>query len=816
MSNFTTDGQICIDREIEVTHTGEDFGELIRSFDIIETCKWITENSYSRVCLQFPDDLLGASARIYEEIKNRVDVDLYILGDTSYASCCIDSVAAMHVNSDAVVHYGHTCFSKTNIPVLTVLLKTDLNVEASMKVLCDKFASDHEVRLCLFYDAAFEHCKDIIAKYWYQRYPCSYIAFVEIDDQQERFLGRVLKNASGELLTVDTLKDCVCVYVGSRGQTVFNYTISIAEWYLLDPSSSTLERMEETVWFKRRRFLVEKCKDANVVGILICKLAGDQTQDIISRMKQLCRINGKKSYIVSVGKPNVAKLANFPEVIDFYKPLVYPYELEVALNSKREPYITTHVTDFDELLPGKRHHCDIARVKEETDVSLITGKIRETKIDAFQGESTDLVAKQNWALENIGQSLQDRSWKGLEQKLGETEVKNAEEGRKGIPIQLRLVPGVMALVAYDNSDCSDYEDEDNENTPIVELITKPEKAALPIEVPSTIETEETTIEIPTLFNLLPQPSTTKQVVVEEDDEFLHKKATADVVKPKAKITVPSLSEVRSFLTLITKLNYKLSPTHYLYEVFILPQPRNGLFTGSSKSLIPNILTQKPNNVKKTALPSPLKKLKPDSKTLATEYSDESDDDLQNDFFSFNKPVELPEPIELPLDVPNMKPTEPKMSKLESYFKKDVVENHVELLPDEESYSQYADSEAGSSYSNEAEAESSNNGMVLDEEAILKLCGSRGKRRREDIHIVDVDQKEVLADAQQWLLKGLMDDTSKRVSSSKKRGNEPTNMQKRKHQITYLAHQAKANEVELQNQWANNRTLKRKTQSKYGF
>lgn len=41
-----------------------------------------------------------------------------------------------------------------------------------------------------------------------------------------------------------------------------------------------------------------------------------------------------------------------------------------------------------------------------------------------------------------------------------------------------------------------------------------------------------------------------------------------------------------------------------------------------------------------------------------------------------------------------------------------------------------------------------------------------------------------------LLKGLMEDTSKRVSASKKKGNEPTNMQKRKHQITYLAHQVR--------------------------
>jgi len=42
------------------------------------------------------------------------------------------------------------------------------------------------------------------------------------------------------------------------------------------------------------------------------------------------------------------------------------------------------------------------------------------------------------------------------------------------------------------------------------------------------------------------------------------------------------------------------------------------------------------------------------------------------------------------------------------------------------------------------------------------------------------------------------------------------MVKRKHQITYLAHEAKAREQELQNQWAQNRMSRRQTQSKYGF
>ncbi|XP_061708330.1 2-(3-amino-3-carboxypropyl)histidine synthase subunit 2 [Cydia pomonella] len=454
MANFTTDGKICIEREIEVRNGDGHIDDVVSQFDIIPTCKWIEDNKYERVCLQFPDELLGVSVKIYEEIKNRVDVDLYILGDTSYASCCVDTVAAMHVKGDAVIHYGHCCFSKWNIPVFTVLPKKDLNVEAALALLRGNSGFDDE-KLCLFYDAEFYHCKENLTKAWFTQYPGHYIADISIEEQDHRFLGRVVRDASGQAHASDVLRDCVCIYMGSKGQTLFNYTISVAakEWYLLDPGI-TLCRMDETSWLKRRRFLVERCKDAAAVGVLVCQLAAG-TKDIITRLKQLCKVNGKKSYIVSVGKPNVAKLANFPEIDiyvmvacpendlysnrDFYKPIVYPFELEVALNSNREPYFTTHVTDYGDLLPGRKYYCDIDHVKELTDVSLITGKIRETKLN-HDGNGMELEAKTNWAVENIGQNLQERSWQGLEQKLGETEVKLAEQGRKGIPLQYSNEP----------------------------------------------------------------------------------------------------------------------------------------------------------------------------------------------------------------------------------------------------------------------------------------------------------------------------------------------------------------------------------------
>lgn len=49
MANFTTDGQICIDRQIIVSHNEDNFDDLIQRFEVIETCKWITDNSYSKV-----------------------------------------------------------------------------------------------------------------------------------------------------------------------------------------------------------------------------------------------------------------------------------------------------------------------------------------------------------------------------------------------------------------------------------------------------------------------------------------------------------------------------------------------------------------------------------------------------------------------------------------------------------------------------------------------------------------------------------------------------------------------------------------------
>ncbi|XP_028566648.2 proline-rich protein PRCC isoform X2 [Podarcis muralis] len=103
---------------------------------------------------------------------------------------------------------------------------------------------------------------------------------------------------------------------------------------------------------------------------------------------------------------------------------------------------------------------------------------------------------------------------------------------------------------------------------------------------------------------------------------------------------------------------------------------------------------------------------------------------------------------------------------------------------------------------------------MDDEAFKRLQGKRN-RGREEINFVEIKGDDQLSGAQQWLTKSLTEEQNMK-SFSKKKGEQPTGQQRRKHQITYLIHQAKERELELKNTWAENKLSRRQTQAKYGF
>lgn len=104
---------------------------------------------------------------------------------------------------------------------------------------------------------------------------------------------------------------------------------------------------------RKRLFLIEKLRDANVVGLVVGTLEIKGYVEAIQRVRQLCKAASKKLYVLSIGKLNEAKLSNFASDInafimlscpfgivldskDYYKPIVSMFEAEVALNSSKD------------------------------------------------------------------------------------------------------------------------------------------------------------------------------------------------------------------------------------------------------------------------------------------------------------------------------------------------------------------------------------------------------------------------------------------------------------------------------------------------
>lgn len=195
------------------------------------------------------------------------------------------------------------------------------------------------------------------------------VATVDMDRalaKSSRIFGR-----SFELPDGHSVGDYSVLYIGEESLFFTNciYTWNQCTFYSYSPEAQIARQETSDVnrLLMKRYYMVEKTKDAQIIGILVGTLGVANYLQVIARLKTLIEAAGKKSYTFVVGKLNVAKLANFAEVeafvlvacpentlldsAEFYQPVVTPFELEIACNPLRQ-WTGDYVTDFHDLLPG--------------------------------------------------------------------------------------------------------------------------------------------------------------------------------------------------------------------------------------------------------------------------------------------------------------------------------------------------------------------------------------------------------------------------------------------------------------------------------
>lgn len=217
---------------------------------------------------------------------------------------------------------------------------------------------------------------------------------------------------------------------------------------------------------------------------------------------------------------------------------------------------------------------------------------------------------------------------------------------------------------------------------------------------------------------------------------------------------------------------------------LLPPPKNQIKTSAAKaaSFVPDVLKRRAEQSRPST-----------SKSSSSVRAEDEDDESVN-FFSFDQTVKSSASGDLK---PSVQPVMPNR------FETDLIKSKFGDASIRQVSSQTAAAKQPAGVGQETEYQKE---LKLKYEIEKQFKDEAG----DQIKIQEVNIANHLNDNLDYI-KSVSEERQQEVS-----GPLPSMMAKRKHQITYLAFQAKQNELKLKNEWAQGRANRDQARSKYGF
>lgn len=477
-------------------------------YAVDELVNYLRENhQFRKITLQFPDSLVQDASIVTQLLQERLSLPeedpkvdtrrIWVLADTAYSACCVDEVASEHVNADLVVHFGDACLNAVQVlPVIYSFGRPYLDLHQVVESFKSTYI-DKGTKICLMANTPYTyHIKSLFDKLKDDGY--ENIIYSMIDDSLAGDKSVILQQSTLDvgsatplhtignriLLTEDSNITVPDVNALRENYALFHISIpqdphllylttqfkSVA---LYDPKYGTVSEGPYPSLMKRYKYM-HTARTAGCIGILVNTLSLRNTKETISSLIKHIRSSGKKHYLFVVGKPNVAKLANFEPVDiwcilgcgqggiildqynEFYKPIITPYELTMALNEE-VTWTGQWLVDFETVLneigdQSTNSETNTCKEKDEEnddgapEFDAVTGKyvstsrplrhvphldIESPKLQRF--ENQELIKKVNGGVVIKGTvstsaaTLQNREWTGLGSDFA-TQVDYDEDG----------------------------------------------------------------------------------------------------------------------------------------------------------------------------------------------------------------------------------------------------------------------------------------------------------------------------------------------------------------------------------------------------
>ena len=282
----------------------------------------------------------------------------------------MDEIAAEHVEADVVVHYGRSCLSPTaRLPVIYVFTSRPLPLEPVVTAFVEMFPRK-DTKVVVTADIAYsDHVAAVCEKVKARGYSNVFAPSI-IQDQSSPIPNRTIPPsvAAGEeglkeynLFHISDPPASLLLTLSSRMKSMYIYPTASS----ISPTPTALQ-VQTSQRLRRRYALLTSLTTCSIFGILINTLSVKNYLHTITKIQAQLAAAGKKSYTFVVGKVNAAKVANFSEIggwivvgcwessliesADFYKPIITPFELQLALMSDEERVWTGEWTgDFSSI-----------------------------------------------------------------------------------------------------------------------------------------------------------------------------------------------------------------------------------------------------------------------------------------------------------------------------------------------------------------------------------------------------------------------------------------------------------------------------------
>lgn len=385
--------------------------QITLTYEIERTVKEIRAGRWKRIALQFPDHMLVDAPRVYEALRKGLEnarktqngaapqreegethenglaekleatslrdgediqENLFILGDTSYGACCVDEVAAEHVDADVVVHYGRSCLSPpSRLPVIYVFTARPLDLSAVTSTFQETYPSKSQ-KIILMADIPYSHHISPLHTLLQKAGYTNIYATEVIHNPSSPLPNRTIPPETTD--SEDALREYTLFHIASPPDSLLltlSSRVSAIHIYPTDTASTSTITASSSMTLRRRYALLTSLSSAPIFGILINTLSVKNYLSVLSHVQNLISSAGKKSYTFVVGKINAAKIANFSEIAgwvvigcwesslieskEFWRPIITPFELGIALQGDESRVWTGEwVGDFEGVLERQK------------------------------------------------------------------------------------------------------------------------------------------------------------------------------------------------------------------------------------------------------------------------------------------------------------------------------------------------------------------------------------------------------------------------------------------------------------------------------